>query len=75
MPLGSTEALFIPPTLAGPAGIPLIGTFPMPASPAVLANEAAGAARMTKRAMAIVFALLDIMELLIDESIGCAKPM
>jgi hypothetical protein len=75
MPLGSTEALFIPPTLAGPDGIPLIGTFPMPASPAILANEAAGAARTMRRAMAIVFALLDIMRLLIDESIGCAKPM
>jgi hypothetical protein len=75
MPLGSTDALFIPPALAGPAGIPLIGTFPMPASPATLANEAAGAASMTRTAMAIVFALLDIMRLLIDESIGRAKPM
>jgi hypothetical protein len=76
MPLGSTEALFIPPTLAGPAAIPLIGTFPIPASPAIRANEAAGAARMTRRAMAIVFVLLDITRLLIDESMdarsGCS---
>jgi len=43
MPLGSTEALFIPPTLAGPAEIPLIGHVPMPASPRLLANEAAAA--------------------------------
>jgi hypothetical protein len=47
----------------------------MPASPATLANEAAGAARMTRRAMAMVFALLDITRLLIDESIGCVNPM
>src|SRR4051794_23626754 len=45
MPLGSTVALFIPTTFAGPGGIPLIGTFPIPASPAILANEAVGAAR------------------------------
>jgi hypothetical protein len=75
MPLGSTIALFIPPAFAGPAEIPLIGTFPIPASPAILANEAAGAARMMRRAIAIVFALLDITRLLIDESAGCVKPM
>src|ERR1700710_1457634 len=71
MPLGSTVTLFIPPALAGPAGIPLMGTFPVPPSPAILANEAAGAARTTSRAMVTVFALLDITKLLIDESAGC----
>ncbi|HEV7411641.1 MAG TPA: hypothetical protein VGO01_24420 [Bradyrhizobium sp.] len=69
MPLGSTIALFIPPAFAGPAAIPLIGTFPIPASPAILANEAAGAARMTRRVIAIVFALLDITMLHFDESV------
>ena len=38
MPLGSTVALFIPPASAGPRGIPLIGTFPVPAEPAGRAN-------------------------------------
>ena len=33
-PLGSTVALFIPPAFPGPRGIPLIGTFPVPAEPA-----------------------------------------
>jgi hypothetical protein len=33
-PLGSTVALFNPPMFAGPRGIPLIGTFPVPAEPA-----------------------------------------
>jgi hypothetical protein len=65
-PLGSTVTLFIPPAFAGPDGIPLIGTFPIPASPAALANEAAGAATMTTRARAIVFALFDITRLLIE---------
>src|SRR5947209_16606250 len=63
MPLGSTVALFRPPMFAGPGGIPLIGTFPIPASPAILANEAAGAARKTRRAIAIVLALLDMTRL------------
>ena len=31
IPLGSTATLFIPPALAGPRAIPLIGTFPIPA--------------------------------------------
>jgi len=34
MPLGSTVELFIPPAFPGPRGIPLIGTFPVPAEPA-----------------------------------------
>jgi hypothetical protein len=46
MPLGSTVTLLMPPTFAGPGGIPLIGTFPEPAAPAIRAYEAAGAARM-----------------------------
>jgi len=37
VPLGSTVTLFIPPAFAGPAGIPLMGTFPEPAPPAILA--------------------------------------
>src|SRR6266404_981576 len=49
-PLGSTVALFIPPAFAGPCAIPLIGTFPAAAEPALranCANEAAGAAATT----------------------------
>jgi hypothetical protein len=44
IPLGSTVTLFKPPGLAGPGGIPLIATFPVPASPAIRANEVVGAA-------------------------------
>ena len=44
MPLGSTPTLFMPPTLAGPGGTPLMDVFPVPASPACLAEEAAGVA-------------------------------
>jgi hypothetical protein len=62
IPLGSTVALFMPPTLAGPGGIPLTGTLPMPASPAVLANEAAG--KRTRRTARMIFAeALDITKL------------
>jgi hypothetical protein len=60
MPLGSTVTLFIPPAFAGPGAIPLIGTFPIPASPGILANEAAGAARRTKNARAIFTGVLDM---------------
>jgi hypothetical protein len=60
MPLGSTVTLFIPPAFAGPGAIPLIGTFPIPGSPAILANEAAGAARKTRSAKAIFTGALDI---------------
>src|ERR1700736_569542 len=60
MPLGSTVTLFIPPTFAGPGGIPLMGTFPEPAPPAILANEAAGAARRTRNARAIFTEVLDM---------------
>jgi hypothetical protein len=63
MPLGSTVALFIPPTFAGPGGIPLMGTFPIPASPAILAYEAAGAARRTRHASAIFTEVLDMKNL------------
>ena len=38
-PLGSTVALFNPPAFAGPRGIPLIGTFPVPAEPAARGNN------------------------------------
>jgi hypothetical protein len=37
-PLGSTATLFIPPALAGPRAIPLIGTFPIAPEPAGRAN-------------------------------------
>jgi hypothetical protein len=37
-PLGSTVTLFIPPAFAGPGAIPLIGTFPVAAEPALRAN-------------------------------------
>jgi len=60
MPLGSTVTLFIPPAFAGPGAIPLMGTFPIPASPAILANEAAGADRTTKNARAIFTGVLDM---------------
>jgi hypothetical protein len=60
MPLGSTITLFNPPAFAGPGAIPLIGTFPIPASPAVRANEAAGAAKKMKSAMAIFVEVSDM---------------
>ena len=60
MPLGSTITLFIPPGLAGPGGIPLIGMLPMPASPAILAYEAAGAASSTSSAPMIFVEFLDM---------------
>jgi hypothetical protein len=60
MPLGSTIALFNPPAFAGPGAMPLIGTFPIPASPAVRANEAAGAAKKMKSAMAIFVEALEM---------------
>jgi hypothetical protein len=63
MPLGSTITLFIPPAFAGPGAIPLIGTFPDPAPPADLANEAAGAAKKIKSAMAIFVEVLDMTSL------------
>ena len=39
-PLGSTITLFIPPAFAGPGAIPLMGTFPAAAEPALRANWA-----------------------------------
>jgi hypothetical protein len=66
-PLGSTVTLFIPPAFAGPCAIPLIGTFPAAAEPALranCANEAAGAAATTARiAMAIFVEVLDMAAL------------
>src|SRR4030081_2080810 len=55
-PLGATTTLFIPPAFAGPGAIPLIGTFPVAAEPALranCANEAAEVAKTTKNAKAI----------------------
>jgi hypothetical protein len=63
IPLGSTATLFIPPAFPGPGGIPLIGTFPDPAPPAILAWDTAGAARTTAIAKAIFAKLLDITRL------------
>jgi hypothetical protein len=74
MPLGSTVELFIPPTFAGPRGIPLIGTFPIPAEPAgrenapiaakpacpPRANEAAGGVKNMNNAIATFAEALDI---------------
>src|ERR1700682_5127421 len=81
-PLGSTVALFNPPAFAGPRGMPLIGTFPVPAEPArranppcpppcpppPRANEAAGGVKTMDNATAIFIALLDIRKLLIHQS-------
>src|ERR1700730_15399961 len=82
-PLGSTVALFNPPPFAGPRGIPLIGTFPVPAEPArrpnpprranppcpppPRANEASGEVKTMDNATAIFIALLDIRKLLIHQ--------
>jgi len=63
IPLGSTITLFIPPAFAGPGAIQLMGTFPAPGSPAIRANEAAGAARKMKNARAIFAELLDMTRL------------
>jgi hypothetical protein len=60
MPLGSASTLFNPPEFAGPSGIPLIGEVPAPASPAIIANDAVGAARRTKHARATVAGMLDM---------------
>src|SRR2546425_3075865 len=61
IPLGSTITLFRPPAFAGPGGIPLIGTFPDPAPPAIratCANEAAGGAKASNKAKAVFAAVL-----------------
>jgi hypothetical protein len=63
IPLGSTITLFMPPAFAGPGAIPLIGTFPDPAPPALRANEAAGAARITKNAKATFTGMFDMAKL------------
>jgi hypothetical protein len=62
IPLGSAAALFSPPELAGPKGIPLIARCPAPAAPAIWANEAAGVARR-RNARTILAGLLDIRKL------------
>src|ERR1700756_5542612 len=63
--LGSTLILLRPPTLAGPGGIPLIGTFPDPAPPAMRAKEAVGAAasRSARTILAEMFAMRRTPEL------------
>jgi hypothetical protein len=63
-PLGSTATLFNPPAFAGPRAMPLIGTFPDAARPAMRANEAVGAAaRTAKVATTIFFELFDMAKL------------
>jgi hypothetical protein len=63
MPLGSTATLFIPPAFAGPGAIPLMGTFPIPASPAARVNEAAGAESRTMNARETLADILDMTRL------------
>jgi hypothetical protein len=63
IPLGSTITLFMPPAFAGPRAMPLIGTFPEPAPPAVRAYDAAGVARITKMAKAILADVFDMAKL------------
>jgi hypothetical protein len=68
IPLGSTITLFMPPALAGPGAMPLIGTFPEPGPPAVrvpanCANEAAGVASANRIAKAIFIEVFDMVEL------------
>src|SRR5437879_3921289 len=66
IPLGSTITLFEPPAFAGPDAIPLIGTFPDPAPPALratCANEATGAATASNNTKAIFAAALDMTKL------------
>ena len=63
IPLGSTVTLFMPPALPGPGGMPLIGTLPAPAAPAIRANEAAGAESRSSRAAAIFTDVLDMKRL------------
>ena len=76
-PLGSTTTLFIPPTFAGPCGMPLIGTFPVAAEPALranCANEAAGVARTTKIAKAIFAEVFDMASsTMIDLNAECVN--
>ena len=75
MPLGSTDALFIPPAFSGPRGMPLIGTFPVAAEPACRAssaeppchaNEAAGQAATTKSAKATFTEVFDMRKRYLD---------
>ena len=53
--------------MAGPGGMPLIGTFPAPAWPAIRANDAAGVARR-RSARAIFAELFDIMDSVVLQS-------
>jgi hypothetical protein len=74
-PLGSTVALFIPPALPGPRGIPLMGTFPIAPEPAgranppiappcpPLANAAVGEAKTTKNTKATFTDVFDMGKL------------
>jgi hypothetical protein len=73
-PLGSLIELLLPPTLPGPAGMPLTPVVPAPADPAfgvaegllevappaVCANELAGAFNMAITATATIFVIADI---------------
>jgi hypothetical protein len=68
-PLGSTITLFIPPALPGPCGMPLIGTFPLAAPPAILADEAAGMLRTTNNAKAAFTVVFDMGSSMIHENV------
>jgi len=72
MPLGSASTLLIPPGFAGPSGIPLIDKFAAPASPAIIANEAAGIVGKTMNARAIFDEVMDMKWL---QNFGCVKPI
>ena len=63
MPLGSFNTLLTPPAFAGPGAIQLIARFPAPASPAIIANDAAGAVRKMNNATAIFAEILDMTKL------------
>jgi hypothetical protein len=65
-PLGSTVTLFMPPALPGPGGMPLIGTFPLAAPPALRADEAAGKAKITNNANAALTGVFDMGKLHVD---------
>ena len=67
IPLGSTLLLLMPPMLAGPGGMPLIGTFPAPAWPAIFANDATGVA-MRSNATAILTDVFDIEDSMISRA-------
>lgn len=63
MPLGSTVTLFNPPTFAGPGAIPLMGTLPVPAAPAIAASDAVDVASTATSARTIFAEVLAMTSL------------